>query len=98
MPKYTYGLKSCPGVATCNDNGRGLMFGVEVNCQNNSTKRKAVLADVVSTVLRFYLTQIAVTASSLSIVNIRFVLAIQMVVIVRPVESGIRQHSVVFQD
>jgi hypothetical protein len=50
------------------------MFGVEVNCQNNSNKRKAVLADVVSTVLRFYLAQIAVTALW-SMVNIRFVLS-----------------------
>jgi hypothetical protein len=39
------------------------MFGVEVNCQNNSNKRKAVLVGVMPTVLRFYLTQIAVTAS-----------------------------------
>jgi len=51
------------------------MFGVEVNCQNNSNKRKAVLAGVVSTVLRFYHTVIALTASS-SMVNICVVFAI----------------------
>ena len=59
------------------------MFGVEVNCQNNSNKRKAVLAGVVSTVLRFYHTVIAVTASP-PMVNIRFVsvIAVRIVSIV----------------
>ena len=70
------------------------MFGVEVNCQNNSNKRKAVLAGVVSTVMRFYLTVIAVTASS-SMANIRFVpvLAVQMFSVVGSVESRTCQHS-----
>jgi hypothetical protein len=65
-PAYAYihtAWSPAQGWRLCNDNGRGLMFGVEVNCQNNSNIRKAVLVDVLSTVLRFYLAQIAVTAS-----------------------------------